>query len=213
MDALGQLPILCAWLEVSRRVIVKDDNPCSDRLQRCNHQKPDIHNGSRYSATRDLINTHHAVARIHQQYIAIAPWLANARQRFFFNFWSDLLLKDKSLFAAYNTLTALGINAQNNMNDQGFVDTAHVFENTGFNQDLPLFIQTLANIDIAPYLNKIQSKTKVIGFSLDTIAPFQMAKEISALIPNAAFAEIDAGHAGPWEATDKMNEEIENFIS
>lgn len=145
--------------------------------------------------------------------IAIAPWLANARQRFFFNFWSDLLLKDKSLFAAYNTLTALGINAQNNMNDQGFVDTAHVFENTGFNQDLPLFIQTLAEIDIAPYLNKIQSKTKVIGFSLDTIAPFQMAKEISALIPNAAFAEIDAGHAGPWEVTDKMNEEIQNFIS
>lgn len=78
--------------------------------------------------------------------ISIAPWLANARQRFFFNFWSKLLKKDISLFAEYNTLTALSINAQNYMDANAFTETAHVFGNTGFNEDLPLFIQTLATI-------------------------------------------------------------------
>lgn len=144
--------------------------------------------------------------------ISIAPWLANARQRFFFNFWSKLLKKDISLFAEYNTLTALSINAQNYMDDNAFSETAHVFGNTGFNEDLPLFIQTLATIDVVKYLDKITAEVKIIGFSYDTIAPFYLAQEISSLIKNAQFAAIEAGHAGPWEATEKMNEEISHFL-
>lgn len=144
--------------------------------------------------------------------VAMAPWLANARQKFFFDFWGKLLVADKELFARYNTITALSINAQGYMNDKAFEGTAQVFGNTGFNQDLPKLIETLVSVDIEPFLSKIKIPVKIIGFAFDLIAPIKQAKEISSKIENSIFLEIEAGHAGPWEATDKMNEEIENFI-
>jgi pimeloyl-ACP methyl ester carboxylesterase len=144
--------------------------------------------------------------------IAMAPWLVNPRQKFFFDFWGKLLKTDKELFARYNTITALSINAHGYMNDEAFEGTAQVFGNTGFNQDLPKLIEMLVSADIEPFLSTITSKVKIIGFSFDLIAPVNLAKEISSKIVNALFSEIQAGHAGPWEATDKMNEEIANFI-
>ncbi len=144
--------------------------------------------------------------------IAMAPWLANARQKFLFNFWRELLIADKDLFARYNTITALSINAHGYMNDEAFEGTAKVFGNTGFNEDLPKLIETLVSADIEPFLTKIKAPVKIIGFAFDLIAPIDQAKEISNKIDNAIFSEIQAGHAGPWEATEKMNEEIENFI-
>lgn len=144
--------------------------------------------------------------------VSIAPWLASARQRFFFNFWGKLIKLDKELFAEYNTIAALSVNAHSYMDDNAFKETAKVFGNTGFNEDLPLLIKTLASIDIEPYLEKITTKVKIVGFTYDVVAPFHFAKEISNKINNAVFAEIEAGHAGPWEATDKMNIEIKNFI-
>ncbi len=145
--------------------------------------------------------------------IALAPWQANARQKFFFNFWGKLLKTDKKLFARYNTITALSMNAHGYMNDEAFEGTAQVFANTGFNDDLPLLIDTLAMVDVEPYLSNIQSKTKIIGFSFDLIAPSNQAKAISEKINGAIYVEIEAGHAGPWEATDKMNEEIKLFLN
>jgi pimeloyl-ACP methyl ester carboxylesterase len=144
--------------------------------------------------------------------IALAPWLANARQKFFFNFWGKLLKTDKELFARYNTITALSINAHGYMNDEAFEGTAQVFSNTGFNDDLPLLIETLTTVNIEPYLSDIKAKTKIIGFTFDLIAPINQAKEISDKVNGAVYAEIQAGHAGPWEATEKMNKEIANFI-
>jgi len=49
-------------------MVVEDDDPRSGRLERRDHQQPDIDHGSRYPATGSLINAHHAVTRIHQQY-------------------------------------------------------------------------------------------------------------------------------------------------
>jgi pimeloyl-ACP methyl ester carboxylesterase len=142
----------------------------------------------------------------------MAPWLANPRQKFFFDFWGKLLVADKELFARYNTITALSINAHGYMNDEAFEGTAQVFGNTGFNQDLQKLIKTLVSLDIEPFLTKIKIPVKIIGFAFDLIAPINQAKEISSKIENSIFSEIEAGHAGPWEATVKMNEEIENFI-
>ena len=144
--------------------------------------------------------------------VSIAPWLVNARQKFFFNFWGRLEKIDRELFARYNTLTALSINAHNYMDDDAFETTAQVFASTGFNDDLSLLIETLTTIDVEPYLSKITSKVKIIGFTYDIIAPINLAKEISEKIKGAIFCDIEAGHAGPWEATEKMNDEIENFI-
>lgn len=147
-----------------------------------------------------------------QKVVSIAPWLANARQRFFFNFWGELAKTNKELFAQYNTLTALSVNAHNYMNDEAFEATAQVFASTGFNDDLALLIDALATIDVAPYLDKILCKVKIIAFTYDMIAPMNLAVEISEKIKGAIFCDILAGHAGPWEATEKMNIEIENFI-
>jgi len=36
--------------------------------------------------------------------------------------------------------------------------------------------------------------------------------QIATKVHAGAFAEIQAGHAGPWEATDAMNNEIEGFL-
>lgn len=144
--------------------------------------------------------------------VAISPWLKNARQKFFFNFWAKLFNVDKNLFARYNTLNALSLNSQNQMNDEAFEGTTEVFSNTGFNDDLPKLIDMLSLVDIEQFLPQITSEVKIIGFTSDLVAPIDSANEISKKINHAIFNEIQAGHAGPWEATEKMNEEIANFI-
>jgi pimeloyl-ACP methyl ester carboxylesterase len=144
--------------------------------------------------------------------IAIAPWVHDARQRFFFDFWHKLFLADISLFASYNTLTALSMVTHHTMSDEGFRETQHAFANTGFNSKLPDLLKMLPTLDVSPYLPLITARTSIIGFTHDLICPPAGARVLAAQIANAGYREIAAGHAGPWEANSQMNQAIAEWL-
>jgi pimeloyl-ACP methyl ester carboxylesterase len=145
--------------------------------------------------------------------MAIAPWQAGARQAFFFRFWGHLLHQNVELFARYNALTALSIPTQRGMTAEAFEAATRNFGNTGFNKDLPLLIQALETLDVAPYLAGIRAPARLVGFSFDLICPPEQAKALAEKIGNASYRELPAGHAGPWEATALMNQAIQSFLS
>jgi pimeloyl-ACP methyl ester carboxylesterase len=43
--------------------------------------------------------------------------------------------------------------------------------------------------------------------------PPEQAKALAGKIFNARYRELPAGHAGPWEATDLMNQAIQSFLA
>jgi pimeloyl-ACP methyl ester carboxylesterase len=145
--------------------------------------------------------------------MAIAPWQAGARQAFFFRFWGHLLRQNVDLFARYNALTALSIPTQSGMPAEAFEAATLNFGNTGFNEDLPLLIQALETLDVAPYLAGITAPALLVGFSFDLICPPEQANALAEKIGNASYRELPAGHAGPWEATALMNQAIQSFLS
>jgi pimeloyl-ACP methyl ester carboxylesterase len=145
--------------------------------------------------------------------MAIAPWQASDRQAFFFRFWGRLLGQDRGLFAAYNALMALSIPTQSGMTAEALQAAARNFGNTGFNEDLPVLIKALETLDAAPYLAGISAPALLVGFSFDLICPPEQAKALAGKIPNAHYRELPAGHAGPWEATDLMNQAIQSFLA
>jgi pimeloyl-ACP methyl ester carboxylesterase len=144
--------------------------------------------------------------------MALAPWLHTSRQSFFFDFWYRLFLSSESLFASYNTITALSITAQGYMNEEAFAATQHAFAQSGFNSQLPILLKVLKDFDVQAYLPSITAKTSIIGFSEDLICPPANVREIAGKIKGALYSEILAGHAGPWEATEQMNEAITRFL-
>lgn len=160
----------------------------------------------------------HAAARQPERVgslVAIAPWLTNdARTQFFFNFWGRLLTTDASLFAEFNTLTALSQTAHTYMNAEAFTQTAESFVNTGFNADLLRLIRlNVETVSVAEDLPLIKARTTIVGFSDDRICPIHYARQVANGIAGATFVEINAGHAGPWEATEAMNLAIREVLT
>jgi pimeloyl-ACP methyl ester carboxylesterase len=138
--------------------------------------------------------------------VAIAPWLENdARMRFFFDLWGQLLERDPSLFARYNTLTALSHLAHGQMDQSAFEVTVQSFATAGFNADLDKLIRMNQTASVVKDLSAITAQTTVVGFSFDNICPVGYAKAVAGGVTGAVFVEIPAGHAGPWEATGQLN--------
>jgi pimeloyl-ACP methyl ester carboxylesterase len=141
--------------------------------------------------------------------VVIAPWLpGEARMEFFFALWGQLLEMDPALFARYNTLTALSPLAHGQMDRAAFEATAQSFTATGFNADLGKLIRMNQSIQVEDALPLIKARTTVIGFAYDNMCPVHNARAVAERVPAAAYTEIAAGHAGPWEASGQVNQAI-----
>lgn len=147
--------------------------------------------------------------------VSIAPWLTHdPRTVFFFDFWERLVTTDLHLFARYNTLTAFSQTAHTYMDTDSFAGTVEAFSNTGFNQDLPKLIRMNRDtVTVQEDLPQITASTMIIGFSDDRICPISYARQVAKGIAGAKFVQIEAGHGGPWEATEAMNKAIDEALS
>jgi pimeloyl-ACP methyl ester carboxylesterase len=144
--------------------------------------------------------------------MAIAPWRSCARQSFLFDLWCKLIPMEQDCLARVNALFTFSMNSQLSMNAEAFEGAVQITLNTGANSDFLKFMNALKVIDIMPYLTGIKSRTNVIGFTHDLMAPVQHAKAIADYVKDVAFTEIAAGHAGFWEASELLNVEIDSFL-
>ena len=147
------------------------------------------------------------------QLVIMAPWArSDARTQSFFRLWERIYTTDPHLFAHFNTHLALSQSTQRVMDAEAFAGAIQNFENTGFNDDLGKVIHLLQRIDLESELAQVTAQTLVIGFEDDRIVPAAYAKAVAERVSEATYATLPAGHGGPWEVTEAMNEKIVDFL-
>ncbi|MBC8083861.1 MAG: alpha/beta fold hydrolase [Hymenobacter sp.] len=143
--------------------------------------------------------------------VALAPWLTDdARTRFFFGFWGDLLATDPALFARFNALTSLSQTTQLQLDAATFAGMA---AQASFSPDLLKLIRLNQSLTVEPVLAAITAFTLLVAFTDDQVCPPAYARQIAGRVTGSTLLELAAGHAGPWEAAARLQPAIVDFFA
>ena len=145
--------------------------------------------------------------------IAIAPWLKDGgRSQLFFETWGTIYKTDPELFHRYNALNFLSGRTLGLLSREALESSIQSNIRSNIHKDMAKIIKMNETLNLNDIITNVKARTLIIGFSDDRITLVKNAREIANLIPAATYIEIEAGHAGPWEATERMNQVVLKFL-
>ncbi|MDX7985870.1 alpha/beta hydrolase [Xenorhabdus sp. 12] len=142
--------------------------------------------------------------------ILTAAWASNDDTRFNFllKTWYELELQNKRMATAFALSHAFSPQKLSEFSHET-IDMICNKESKGIAERIKIGL----SVNIMEYLVKIKSPTLVIGLTYDTLIPAYMVKEVSSLIPNSLYDEIESGHAVQIENPLPWVNKIKQFIA
>lgn len=130
-------------------------------------------------------------------------------QRQAFSLWRDLA-RDADAFARYTMLMAFSRAYLESL------DPAAVAEHASAYQPVPGRLRQIdlaSRLDVRDQLPRIQAPTLVIGCTRDVLVPPEYSRTLTADIPHATYAEIDAAHNVMAEQPTEVAKLLRDFIA
>ncbi|MFJ4656904.1 alpha/beta fold hydrolase [Nocardia sp. NPDC088792] len=141
--------------------------------------------------------------------VLVSGWTGQGRQhqRQALSLWRDLA-DDADAFARYTMLVAFSPAYLESLDPAAVAELA-----TSYRPEAGRLRQiALANkLDVRDLLPRIQAPALVIGCPADVLVPAEYSREVSADIPDATYAEIDAGHIVTAEQPTELAKLIRDF--
>ncbi|MTE13542.1 alpha/beta fold hydrolase [Nocardia sp. CT2-14] len=122
--------------------------------------------------------------------------------------WRDLL-DDADTFARFSMLLAFSRAHLGSIGRAAVDELARAFRSTpGRRRQIELALR----LDIRDLLPRIQAPTLVIGGTYDGLAAVENSREVAALVPRAAYRELDSGHVVMAERPQEFVRLVRDFI-
>jgi len=136
----------------------------------------------------------------------------DSRLQLMLSFWRDMIDRDRGSLVRHWILSGFSpafLSSQTPQTLEDFVALSLATQNwEGTRRQIDLDLA----VDICDAATRVSAPTLVVGCRQDQMVPPAHARELAGLIPGAAYAELDSGHAAPLEATDALADLIEPFF-
>ncbi|MFJ4185975.1 alpha/beta fold hydrolase [Kitasatospora sp. NPDC089509] len=154
--------------------------------------------GRRPDQVRRLIATAGWIGAEQDEYLrlSMATWLS--------------LADDPTAFGRYATLTAFSRGFLNRIGREA------VESNTAYMQPTPGTLRHIAldlDLDLTPYLPRVQAPTLVIGCTQDATVPVENTRRLHAALPGSGYAEFDTGHIVLAEEPTAYTRTVLDFLA
>ncbi len=132
-----------------------------------------------------------------------------------FRYWIDLFRTDaehgSNLLAQHLTLAAFGPGYWSRISAEEHVAVVKQFvEMIAPGTDRQTEVDR--TVDLSGLLDRITAPTLVLASAHDRIIPAEQQQQLVATIPDARYAEIDAGHGAPGEVPEAFHAKITGFL-
>lgn len=137
---------------------------------------------------------------------------ADARLQMMLKFWQGLIARDREAISRLWVLTGFSPAFLSRLTPAELeaiveLNLASVdWDGAARQIDLDL------SLDIAAAARRVTAPSLVIGCAQDQMVPPALARALAGSIPGAVYAELDSGHAAPFEAAGPLLDLVEPFL-
>lgn len=153
--------------------------------------------------------------RLVRSLVLLAPFVRGdePRIRLQFDLWQQLIRMDPAAFARLVLLNGFSPAFLRGFDDKQINEWVELICRSNRWDGMLRQIELDARLDIGEQIRKIGRPTLVIGCSQDHIIGAEPARAMADAIPQARYAELDAGHMAPFERPAELLQLVDEFLA
>lgn len=149
-----------------------------------------------------------------ERLILIAAWLkTSASQKLYSTLWDKLSAEKESLLREFAVFSAASAAFVNDMTPQELQQFQPFGSVNGYGTRVKAQMQLMATTDLTGVADRISAQTLVMSCSQDVIAGRDQGEALVGAIENAAYVELESGHAVLVERPAEVLSHIDGFLS